>query len=187
MVSTWIAQLPPPGSQKGSLCPLLWHFSLAASQVLPVKEGCSEHLTQAEGKPFICTPESKPVCGSNGLLYDNKCLLCAAARETRVNIGIRGKQERKPKVDCNRYPRAKERGPFFCPKVYKPVCGTNDMTYGNKCLLCSAIWETGINIGMKHKGKCGEKVGRLGSGADRVSRPPSSQASQPATELAWKV
>uniref|UniRef100_A0A674IPH0 Kazal-like domain-containing protein n=1 Tax=Terrapene triunguis TaxID=2587831 RepID=A0A674IPH0_9SAUR len=61
-------------------------------------------------------------------------------------------------VDCNRYPRAKERGPFFCPKVYKPVCGTNDMTYGNKCLLCSAIWETGINIGMKHKGKCGEKV-----------------------------
>ncbi|EMP37034.1 Serine protease inhibitor Kazal-type 6 [Chelonia mydas] len=61
------------------------------------------------------------------------------------------------KVDCTRYPQAKEQGPFFCTKVYKPVCGTNDMTYGNKCLLCSAIWETGINIGMKHKGKCGEK------------------------------
>uniref|UniRef100_A0A8C0GLB8 Kazal-like domain-containing protein n=1 Tax=Chelonoidis abingdonii TaxID=106734 RepID=A0A8C0GLB8_CHEAB len=50
---------------------------------------------------------------------------------------------------------SKQLGPFFCPKVTKPVCGTNDLTYGNKCLLCS---ETGINIGMKHKGKCGEKV-----------------------------
>ncbi|CAM5159523.1 unnamed protein product, partial [Natator depressus] len=60
-------------------------------------------------------------------------------------------------IDCTRYPQAKEQGPFFCTKAYKPVCGTNDMTYGNKCLLCSAIWETGINIGMKHKGKCGEK------------------------------
>uniref|UniRef100_A0A8C4WIH0 Kazal-like domain-containing protein n=2 Tax=Gopherus TaxID=38771 RepID=A0A8C4WIH0_9SAUR len=52
----------------------------------------------------------------------------------------------------------KERCYFACPLIYRPVCGTNGITYSNKCNLCAARWKTGINIGIKHEGRCNRKV-----------------------------
>uniref|UniRef100_A0A8C4W775 Kazal-like domain-containing protein n=1 Tax=Gopherus evgoodei TaxID=1825980 RepID=A0A8C4W775_9SAUR len=61
-------------------------------------------------------------------------------------------------VDCSNYPQAKKRGPFFCPKGYDPICGTDGVKYGNRCLRCSAIWESGTQLSMENEGECKSQV-----------------------------
>ena len=43
-----------------------------------------------------------------------------------------------------------------CTKILRHVCGTNDQTYDNYCLLKKA-WCVDKSIKMKHSGKCGGK------------------------------
>ncbi|KAM9373292.1 double-headed protease inhibitor, submandibular gland-like [Phaethornis superciliosus] len=40
-----------------------------------------------------------------------------------------------------------------CPRNYEPVCGTDNKTYPNECLLCREIFRN-RGIDKKHNGKC---------------------------------
>uniref|UniRef100_A0A3B3TWL3 Kazal-like domain-containing protein n=1 Tax=Poecilia latipinna TaxID=48699 RepID=A0A3B3TWL3_9TELE len=40
------------------------------------------------GDGLICTKILDPVCGSNGVTYDNECLLCSEMHETKRDIWI---------------------------------------------------------------------------------------------------
>ncbi|KAI7801374.1 putative serine protease inhibitor Kazal-type 2 [Triplophysa rosa] len=42
----------------------------------------------------------------------------------------------------------------FCPMNYDPVCGTNGITYGNECMMCSAIKESKTKIKIMNLGEC---------------------------------
>ena len=46
--------------------------------------------------------------------------------------------------------------PAFCPYIYKPVCGSNNVTYPNLCSLrfADCEFEDDEKITLKHKGKC---------------------------------
>ncbi|KAI5244642.1 Serine Protease Inhibitor Kazal-Type 7 [Manis pentadactyla] len=41
-----------------------------------------------------------------------------------------------------------------CPKIHKPVCGTDEQTYHNHCEFCKAAKERNGKLGFKYNGKC---------------------------------
>ena len=47
-------------------------------------------------------------------------------------------------VECNRN----------CPVNRRPVCGSDGITYGNRCLWKLADCKTGRVISIRHRGKC---------------------------------
>lgn len=78
----------------------------------------------------ICPYVYAPVCGCNGVTYSNSCMAEAAGISNYVNGSCRASE-----VDCIQ-------GPVdslaVCPTVVMPVCGCNEITYGNSCLAEAA-------------------------------------------------
>ncbi|XP_031414147.1 ovomucoid-like [Clupea harengus] len=52
-------------------------------------------------------------------------------------------------IDCQGYGSA-------CTKEYRPICGSDDVTYENECLFCAAKRENGWGILVGHRGACTE-------------------------------
>ncbi|XP_069340106.1 serine protease inhibitor Kazal-type 7 [Eulemur rufifrons] len=56
-------------------------------------------------------------------------------------------------VDCSiykKYPVAV----IPCPITYLPVCGSDYITYGNECLLCSESLKSHGRVQFLHEGNC---------------------------------
>ncbi|OCT88639.1 serine protease inhibitor Kazal-type 1 [Xenopus laevis] len=41
-----------------------------------------------------------------------------------------------------------------CNKIYSPVCGTNRITYPNKCIFCLESRMKNYRIRLDHEGRC---------------------------------
>ncbi|XP_077427596.1 putative pancreatic secretory proteinase inhibitor [Vanacampus margaritifer] len=48
-------------------------------------------------------------------------------------------------------------GPFVCFMIYRPVCGTDGITYSNECTLCYHIQKTKRHIQIAFTGECPQR------------------------------
>ncbi|XP_008102857.1 serine protease inhibitor Kazal-type 6 [Anolis carolinensis] len=101
-----------------------------------------------------CNKERDPVCGTDGMTYNNECFLCAEILDG-AKIGLAHKGEC---VDCSKFPQPPKGKGADCPNLYAPVCGTDGNTYGHICILCARIQSSGKLIGIKKEGPCKEKA-----------------------------
>nr|XP_020038501.1 serine protease inhibitor Kazal-type 7-like [Castor canadensis] len=56
-------------------------------------------------------------------------------------------------VDCSSYKKYSVMA-IPCPITYLPVCGTDYITYGNTCLLCTKILKSNGKVQLLHEGQC---------------------------------
>jgi len=76
----------------------------------------------------VCIAEDRPVCGCNGVTYQNACL----AEASGITFYTPGRCNTTCVDPAQINPNA------VCPAVYEPVCGCNGQTYANACEATAA-------------------------------------------------
>ncbi|KAM6122937.1 double-headed protease inhibitor, submandibular gland-like [Phoenicopterus ruber ruber] len=109
-------------------------------------------MYQGSGKSLVACPRNyEPVCGTNGVTYPNECSLC---REMFRNRALDKKHDgRCVKLDCTGYLRSRPGQTIPCGLDYMPICGTNGITYRNKCNFCNAV-ASGLDLNLLSMGEC---------------------------------
>lgn len=120
-------------------------------------EGECKGLGFCKGRPLDCEPDAEPVCGCDGLTYENECIAAIVGVSTahRGPCDGRGCSENencgkglycaKADEDCSGIGTCTE-VPEACPDG-EPVCGCDGVTYENACQAAASgmnVFRTGI-------------------------------------------
>ncbi|KAJ3416986.1 hypothetical protein HDV05_007468 [Chytridiales sp. JEL 0842] len=116
------------GVTYGNECELKNAQCLDSSITLSFQGACEE--TKKCDTP--CPKIYDPVCASNGVTYGNECEFeNAKCADGSLTVNFQGTCDAAPvlsKKSCN----------GACPKIYKPVCASNGVTYSNECVFSNA-------------------------------------------------
>ncbi|XP_069828580.1 serine protease inhibitor dipetalogastin-like [Dendropsophus ebraccatus] len=127
------------------------------ASLLLVSEGECEPKDECQGFGEICTLEYRPVCGSDAVTYPNKCVFCNAEKRNAdlalVSEGTCESKDEQLVDECQGYGKV-------CPRIYLPVCGSDAVTYPNKCVFCSAK-KRKANLVLVSEEKCEQKDEQL--------------------------
>ncbi|KAJ0412411.1 hypothetical protein ATCC90586_005431 [Pythium insidiosum] len=108
--------------------------------------------------PIACTADYSPICGSDGKTYSNECHLEVSkcnTRSTTLKVDYEGECKSKPSRQCE----------MGCIEIFQPVCGSDGVTYPNKCHLEVANCNAENPISIQSEGECG---GDADSGDDEA-------------------
>ncbi|NXG71287.1 IOV7 protein, partial [Baryphthengus martii] len=127
---------------------------------------CSEYprAVGKDGTALVACPRIlSPVCGTDGTTYSNECGICAHNEEHRAKVekAYDGKCKPQPiKIDCSKYRSTEIDGHVLvaCPRILKPVCGSDSFTYDNECGICAHNAEHHTNVSKIHDGECNAVV-----------------------------
>ncbi|KAG3155773.1 hypothetical protein PC128_g22023 [Phytophthora cactorum] len=119
----------------------------------------------------VCPEILKPVCGSDGVTYSNSCFLgIATCKDPSIILahdgacGVDpGSYETSPSTDSSESTGC----PDVCIEIFRPVCGSDGITYANSCFLGIASCND-PSITLAHNGACGSTSGE---GSDETSNP----------------
>lgn len=92
----------------------------------------------------VCNSLYNPVCGVNGVTYSNLCKLRECARVEKSNFGPCGVPD---------YKKPKKLRSCPCNFDFDPVCGSDFVTYADRCLLNCA------GVSFNNEGSCLRKCG----------------------------
>ncbi|KAG8184137.1 hypothetical protein JTE90_008916 [Oedothorax gibbosus] len=117
----------------------------------------------------ICSPDFRPVCGSDGRTYVNECSLrvesCKSRRSLRIIFSGECSSGANPcqnlqcghgqDCDIDRYGIATCRCTPVCEPVMRPVCGEDGATYHSDCDMRRSGCEAQKELRFAYRGVCG--------------------------------
>ncbi|KAM3925783.1 double-headed protease inhibitor, submandibular gland-like isoform 2-T2 [Leptodactylus fuscus] len=99
-----------------------------------IEPNCDSYFAMP-GMGYACKRDYKPVCGTDGRTYSNECELCSDNMKLKMEIKIKYRRSclymDEKQDECEKF-----RSPV-CTLEYNPVCGSDAVSYGNKCMFCS--------------------------------------------------
>uniref|UniRef100_T1KV29 Kazal-like domain-containing protein n=1 Tax=Tetranychus urticae TaxID=32264 RepID=T1KV29_TETUR len=125
--------------------------------------------------PQVCLRLDAPICGSNGVTYDNECELrvrsCLA--QTDITIAHLGPCDSCQKIVCKNGAQC-ENGRCVCPTscsdpVYEPICANDGNTYPNECEMRKNACLNDMDLRSLFYGQCEETEDEPTSSDDNSS------------------
>ncbi|XP_015731907.1 ovomucoid-like [Coturnix japonica] len=114
-----------------------------------VKVDCTGYMRRTGRLGKACIQQYSPIYATNGVMYINKCTFCTAVANGE-DIDVLPTDGKYPEIDCSNFKRTD----LYCTEEYVPHCGSDGVTYGNKCYFCIAVLKSHGSLSLQHLGEC---------------------------------